>query len=83
MNKRFVLSISIAALSLIFFTTASFAQEEGEMAEAAQNPVANMYSMPFQFNSVFGVGDWQTRVQLTFMYPTKSMKAKMKAAGAT
>ena len=27
-----------------------------------------------------GVGDWQTRFQLVFMFPTKSMKENMKAA---
>jgi len=27
-----------------------------------------------------GMGDWQTRIQLHFMFPTKSMKEKMKAA---
>ncbi len=27
-----------------------------------------------------GMGDWQTRVQFHFMFPTKSMKEKMKAA---
>ncbi|MCK5691544.1 MAG: hypothetical protein KAI08_01815, partial [Bacteroidales bacterium] len=27
-----------------------------------------------------GIGDWQTRFQMVFMFPTKSMKEKMKAA---
>ena len=28
-----------------------------------------------------GIGDWQTRFQLTFMFPTKKMIEQMKAAG--
>jgi len=27
-----------------------------------------------------GIGDWQTRFQIVFMFPTKAMKEKMKAA---
>jgi len=30
-----------------------------------------------------GIGNWQTRFQITFMYPTKSMKAKLNAAGSS
>ena len=34
----------------------SFAQESNDLAKAAQNPVAAMISLPFQNNTLFGVG---------------------------
>lgn len=33
--------------------------QENEMAKAAQNPIANMYSLPFQNNTIFGVGPYE------------------------
>ena len=36
-----------------------FAQSDEEIAKAAQNPVANMYSFPLQNNTIFGVGPYK------------------------
>ena len=44
---------SIVALGL---ASAARAQESGDLAKAAQNPVAAMISLPFQNNTLFGVG---------------------------
>ena len=47
-------------MSLILTVPEVFAQSEGpsddELAKQAQNPIANMYSLPFQNNTTFGVG---------------------------
>lgn len=59
MKKVNYLSISLIVLTLLFFTTTGFAQSEEDMAKAAQNPVANMYSFPLQNNTVFGVGPYE------------------------
>ena len=53
------LSISLLILAVLFFTATGFAQSEEDMAKAAQNPVANMYSFPLQNNTVFGVGPYE------------------------
>ncbi|MBK4723286.1 hypothetical protein JJL56_31010 [Azospirillum sp. YIM DDC1] len=37
-------------------SSSSSAQESGDLAKAAQNPVAAMISLPFQNNTLFGVG---------------------------
>ncbi len=61
MKRRYIFtSICIAALSISTFQ--SFAQEEEpDAAKAAQNPLANVISMPFQNNTDFGIGtDGQT-----------------------
>jgi hypothetical protein len=44
-----------ASLSLPL-TSAALAQEQADLAKAAQNPVAAMISLPFQNNTLFGVG---------------------------
>jgi hypothetical protein len=47
------------ALSLIMalgLTSAALAQDQADLAKAAQNPVAAMISLPFQNNTLFGIG---------------------------
>jgi hypothetical protein len=46
----------LLAAVLLPLTSTAFAQESGDLAKAAQNPVAAMISLPFQNNTFFGVG---------------------------
>jgi hypothetical protein len=51
---RFIASIILISA---FFSDAVFSQEsKEELAKAAQNPIANMMSFPFQNNTNFGMG---------------------------
>jgi hypothetical protein len=47
------------------------AQSAGDLAKAAQNPIASMISLPIQNNLNFGVGShsWQVRTQIQFLFP--------------
>lgn len=38
----------------ILISSSSFSQSEGDLAKATQNPVADMYSLPFQNNTTYG-----------------------------
>ena len=53
MTRRFWL---LAASLLLPLTSAALAQDQADLAKAAQNPVAAMISLPFQNNTLFGVG---------------------------
>jgi len=63
-------SIAVITFVAIFFTTLSYSQateekpesDEAALAKATQNPLAAMYSLPFQNNTTFGVGEYD-RVQ--------------------
>ena len=44
---------SLLIILLLFITSITFAQSEEDLAKAAQNPVANMYSFPFQNNTIY------------------------------
>ena len=50
--------IKFSLLVVIFFSThnMSYAQSNAELAKAAQNPIANMISLPFQLNINTGIG---------------------------
>jgi len=49
--------VMVAALSIIAFTATWAAEQSAEeLAKAAQNPIANMISLPFQNNTNFNVG---------------------------
>ena len=47
------------------------AEMEIKLAEAAQNPLASLISLPFQNNTTFGGndGDYTACIQLQFMFP--------------
>ncbi len=57
--KRSALAIGFAAMvGLSFVTaTAAHAQDTAELAKAAQNPVADMISLPLQNNTFFGISN--------------------------
>jgi hypothetical protein len=44
------------AAAMLPLTSAALAQDQADLAKAAQNPVAAMISLPFQNNTLFGVG---------------------------
>jgi hypothetical protein len=44
------------AAALLPLASAAHAQDQADLAKAAQNPVAAMISLPFQNNTLFGVG---------------------------
>jgi hypothetical protein len=61
--------MSLLAL-ILAQASASHDQDSGDLAKAAQNPVAAMISLPLQNNTFFGVGpDWSLRFQLQFLFP--------------
>ncbi len=57
--KRSALAIGFAVMvGLSFVTaTAAHAQDTSELAKAAQNPVADMISLPLQNNTLFGISN--------------------------
>ncbi|MFK5857160.1 MAG: neuromedin U [Bacteroidota bacterium] len=60
---------TLTVFALLFFTTVGFAQSEEDLAKAAQNPVANMYSFPLQNNTVFGVGPYERTQNILNVQP--------------
>jgi hypothetical protein len=52
MTRRLLL----LAAALMPYSSPAFAQDQADLAKAAQNPVAAMISLPFQNNTLFGVG---------------------------
>jgi len=53
--------VMVACLILITFGVAT-ASEEGDLAKATQNPVADLISLPFQNNTNFDVGPYRLAV---------------------
>lgn len=65
-------NIKISFLLYILLTgSISFAQEEvvEDAAKAAQNPLANMISVPFQNNTDFGIGTYDKTANITNIQP--------------
>ena len=50
MNKKFILLLLLAATTILY-------SQEKDAAKDAQNPLANIISMPLQNNTNFGIGD--------------------------
>jgi hypothetical protein len=57
MNKKQI-TLLLGISLILLFPALSFAQEEADPAKAAQNPLANVYSLPLQNNMNFGIGDY-------------------------
>ncbi len=63
MKKQKLQSLILTAFAILFFTTAGHGQEaqesdEAALAKATQNPLAAMYSLPFQNNTTYGMGEY-------------------------
>src|SRR5258706_1801523 len=57
LKQNFARSIPIALLSAsLGIAVPAIAQDDTSLAKAAQNPIANMISVPFQYNANFDVG---------------------------
>ena len=54
MNPRF--SATAFAMATAMLAAPSWAQDAAELAKAAQNPIADMISLPFQNNTNYDVG---------------------------
>ena len=54
--KRLWKTLLSAALCVVLTPAAGFAQSDDELRSAAQNPLANIISLPFQNNTDFGIG---------------------------
>ncbi len=78
--KSKVLHVCMAALALLLLGTVSFAQETQEqpenweaeqeaLAKATQNPLAAMYSLPFQNNTTFGMGEFNRAQNILNIQP--------------
>jgi len=50
---------SLLITLLLFITNVTFSQSEEDLAKATQNPLAAMYSLPFQNNTTYGVGEFK------------------------
>ena len=83
MKNQKLLSISLTFLTILFFATSSFSQEsqehkktqeeweaeEAALAKATQNPLAAMYSVPFQNNTTFGMGEFKRAQNIMNIQP--------------
>ena len=56
MTNRLIFPAGIAVLSGMLLAGNANAQDGGDLAKAAQNPIANMISLPFQNNTNFDFG---------------------------
>ena len=63
-----MLALVIVAAGLLGVSGAAFAEDQDALAKAAQNPIANMISVPLQNNFNFGIGpnkvtQWDLNIQ--------------------
>ena len=61
----------LVTISILFFVTLAWAQESGEVDPAmkAQNPLADIVSMPFQNNTDFGIGEYDRTANVLNIQP--------------
>ena len=80
MKNQKILFISLTAFAILFITAFSFAQEhektqeeweaeEAALAKATQNPLAAMYSLPFQNNTTYGIGEFKRAQNILNIQP--------------
>ena len=68
-------------LLILIFANAGLAQTDAEAADLAkqsQNPVANMISLPFQFNFNFGMGEYDRSQMVINIQPVIPLKLNSK-----
>lgn len=53
---RLVLQLAVATTAFLIATSPGYAQKGEDLREAAQNPIADMISVPFQNNTNFDIG---------------------------
>lgn len=63
------MQFSVWLVCLIFASPAAAQHSNGELAKAAQNPIANMVSLPFQNNTNFDVGPNKATQQILNIQP--------------
>lgn len=50
---------TLLLVASLFISNTAFSQSEADLAKATQNPLAAMYSLPFQNNTTYGVGAFE------------------------
>jgi hypothetical protein len=73
-------SVTIIAFLVAALTSFAHGQSEEELAKAAQNPVANLISVPFQNNTNFGLGTFdrvQNVLNIQPVYPINAGKVNV------
>ena len=71
MKKGIKISITVC---IFLNTTIAFGQEVEDAAKAAQNPLANVISMPFQYNTDFGIGTFDKTSNVLNIQPILPVK---------
>ena len=56
MRCRGTLRVAVLTIAMVIATSLAHAQSGDDLREAAQNPIADLISLPFQNNTNFGVG---------------------------
>ncbi len=75
---KWLVTLSLAAFAVL--GSAAHGQSEEELAKAAQNPVANLISVPFQNNTNFGLGTFdrvQNVLNIQPVYPINAGKVNV------
>ena len=68
----------ILSLLLIIFSIKGMAQDEADPAKAAQNPLANVISLPLQNNANFGIGTYNKTSDVLNIQPVIPAKLNKK-----
>ena len=71
MMKSKLQIIGIAVLFVCYFPSVAVAQEIDDPAMAAQNPLANVISLPFQNNTSFGYGEYNKTGNVLYIQADK------------